>query len=471
MGTGMRNAQAGLFLGVVALASSQVSAADLDTGAVAAVPAPPASSVQGYIGPFSEFGRKLNDIGIFPIAFTGEWLVANPSFGIHPGSKQWMTQVNLGFDYYFEPLTGLKGTSVHFLEGIVPNMTTATTSNSYFTQAGDVINASASAFVPLQDHLSRFTLEQDFMDGKIFTEGGKGYVNDYVARPDCLNPFMCMSVIAVTHKASGFNFPNYSNWFARAGINVTPELTVQALWYEYDNNSAYTTGWESWLPSYYPGYLADVQYASKTEVLPFAYELMYFHNNIPQTDQLCLACLKTTTNWQAGIFASAMQTFWRKDPDSPTMLQAFASLGYTFNDRQTESPSVGGLQYSYDIGLTLKAPFQSRPFDSYSIQVTAVRLTNDEQTWLTNQGYGASGPTEYSLGLSAKFKVYEYAYFSPYVEFIHNASAAFASTSFVNPTNIQPKRDGVGVGATFSVSFSDLLGLTTRPSGYTGHYP
>lgn len=429
-----------------------------------------APSLTSYQGPLSALGYKLNDAGFFPYLFVGEWYVANPNSGVHPGSHQWMTQVNAGFDYYLEPLLGLKGTSIHFMEGWVPWITHQTDFNNYYTQAGDIINGSASGFVPVPAHLTRFTLEQELMDKKLFLEGGKGYVQDYVARPDCLNAFMCMSTIAITHKAAGFNFPNYSNWLGRVGYNITPNLKVQGIWYTYDNDAALTNGWDWSRPSYYSAYLVDVQYGNTQQAYPSAYELAYYHDKVPQTDALCLFCTKTVTNWQDGIFASAKKAFWRPDINGPTMLQGFASLGTAFNARQTESPSVGGINYAFDTGLILRAPFQSRPYDSYSLQLTVVQLTKDEQTYLTNQGFGSPGRVEYSIGPSAMFRLHQYVYVSAYAEYLIHMNAAFASNEFVNPNHDMP-RDGFGVGLTFFVQLSQLLGLDPEQSGYDGHYP
>jgi porin len=424
----------------------------------------------GYRGPFAHLGETLNDAGFYPSLFIGEWYISNPDAGVDTGSHQLMTQINGGFDFYLEPLLGLEGTSIHFMEGYVPWITHQTPTDNYFTQAGDVINGSKSGYVPVEAHLTRLTLEQELFDKRVFLEAGKGYVNDYVARPDCLNAFQCMSTIAITHKASGFNFPNYSNWFGRAGYNLSPELKLQGMWYQYDNNASMTNGWDDWQSSNYTSYLLDLQYNAPRDARPSAFELMAYYNKIPQTDQLCASCEKKVSNWQGGIFASGMRTLWRPDEVGARMLQAFVSVATAFNEKQTTSPSVGGMDYAVDAGLTMRAPFRSRPRDSYSLQLTAVQLTKDEQTYLSNQGYGAPGRVEYSLGASAFFNVYDYVYLGPYVEYLINANAAFAANDFVNPERKQPS-DGFGVGMIVTIPFTHLLGLNPRRSPYDGHYP
>ncbi len=436
----------------------------------AATPSAGPAQAPAASGPFASLGKRLNDNGFYPILFLGEWYVSNPNSGVRPGSHQFQTQVNAGFDFDLEPLFGLKGTSVHFIESYVPWITSQTATDNYFTQMGDVINASASGYVPVTAHLTRFSVKQEFGGGKAFVEAGKGYVNDYVARPDCLTAFMCMSVIAITHKASGFNFPNYSNWFGRVGFKPTANLTVQGIWYQDDNDASLTNGWERWRDSNYPGYLVDVQYAAPRADKPSAWEVMYYHDKVPQTRQLCATCLKTVTNWQAGVFASGMTTFWRPDPHRSKMLQGFVSFANAMNDKQTTAPSVGGLQYAADIGLIMRGPFASRPFDSYSLQLTTVRLSRDEQVWLENQGYGKPGRSEYSIGASAFFKVSDSVFVSPYVEYLVNANAAFASNAYTNPQHRQPS-DGFAVGVALIVQLGKMLGLSPRGSGYDGHYP
>lgn len=432
--------------------------------------AAPAPKTPGYRGPLADLGDTLNAAGFYPIIFAGEWYVTNPDFGVRENSHQFQTQINAGFDYYLGPQVGWDGTSIHFIESAVPSITKQTATNNYFTQAGDVINASASGYVPVTAHLTRLTLEQQFLDKKAFVEGGKGYVNDYVARPDCLNAFMCMSTIAITHKASAFNFPNYSNWLARAGYNVTDNSTLQGMWYQQDTNASLTNGWEDWEPTYHTAYLVDYQWSTPRSAYPSSAEAMYYYNKVPQTDQLCFTCAKRISYYQDGFFLSGMQTFWRPDTSAPRMLQGFASFGNAMNDQQTTSPSVGGLNFAADVGLTMRAPFESRPFDSYALQITTVQLTKDEQTFLTNQGYGGPGRREYSYGASASFKLYDFVFVSPYVEYLSHANAAFASNIVTNPTHALP-HDGFALGLTFSVPLSQLLGLTTHRSGYDGHYP
>lgn len=447
------------------------------TSAIALLTAAGPANAAGYnaqtpvnIGPLATVGETLNKNGFYPILFFGQWYVGNPTEGVRPGSEQWQTQMNFGFDFNLGPLTGLNGTSIHFVQSVVPYISKSTNFVNYFTQDGEPINGSAGGFVPVPGHLARFTLEQQFLHDKLFIEAGKGYVNDYVARPDCLNAFTCMSVIDMTHKSAGFNFPNYSNWLVRTGYNITQTVKIQFIRYEYDNNASLTTGWNTWRKTYYPAWLADIQYTNHQAAYPREAEFLYFYNNIPQTDQLCLSCVRTTTHHQNGIFVSGMQTIWRPDRYAPTMLQAYASLGYDFNQKQTESPSVGGLAYALDTGLTMRAPFTSRPMDAYNIQFTAVHKTHDEQTWLDNQGYGANGPTEYAIDLDANFALYRGVFFSPYIEFIRNASAVYASNAYVNPTHALP-RDGYGVGMDLIINFAQLSGLTGGRSGYDGHYP
>lgn len=452
-----------------ATAAPSASPSPVPSPGAAAPQGTSASKPPGYVGPLGKVGRKLNDAGLYFIGYAGEFYVNNPDFGVRPGSYQFQSQLNLGVDYYFQHRKSDR-TSLHFVEAIVPAITKQTATNNYFTQAGDIINASASGYVPIAYHLERFTLEQQFAGDRGLVEFGKGYVQDYVARPQCLNAFMCMSTIAITHKAAAFNFPNYSNWLARVGYNVTPDLKIQAIEYKYDTSSALTSGWELYRPTYESAGLVDAQFARPRAELPSSAELLFFYNNVPQTDQLCIRCAKTTTNWQAGTYASVMQTFWRPNVTAPKMLQAFGAVGYAFNQAQTESPTVGGLSYAVDAGLILRAPFPSRPFDSYSVQVTSVRLTNDEQTFLTNQGYGQPGPSEIAYGASANFKLSQGFFVSPYVEYLSHANAAFAANAFVNPHHLEP-RDGFGLGVTLSLGIPQILGLNSRPSPYDGHYP
>ena len=460
---------------LLALLCDGVLAADAAGAANASVPDAGKPAVAPSKALIADTGKSLNDAGLFPILIFGETYVGNRNMGAIPDSGQVGTFLLYGFDYYPKALSG---TSFHFTSSA-----TRKTDTSYFAESGDEIVAGAASNLPRTSHLTRATVMQEFANGQYLLEGGKGYANDYMARPLCNNAYLCMSVIDGTHKLAGINFPNYSNWFLRAADKVTDKMKVQLAMFEYSTAAAgfgtSESGWEGWRPTYYQSWFADMQWADTKSARPSSYELMPFYNNIPQADSITGSTANPTpTHHQSGLFGSTMQTLWRPD-GGPTALQAFGSGAWAFNGQQTQTPSTAGLKYAVDFGLTLKSPVQGRPFDSYSIQFSQVGLTTDEQTYLAKKGY-ANGSSEKAFALSANFRVLDYVFLQPYVQYLWDVQANnyvslaglhnFVPAAPVIPTG-RPVADGMAFGLTLVIPFDRLFGLTTRSSGYDGHYP
>jgi carbohydrate-selective porin OprB len=101
--------------------------------------------------------------------------------------------------------------------------------------------------------------------------------------------------------------------------------------------------------------------------------------------------------------------------------------------------------------------------------MTAVQVTKDEQSWLSNQGYDHHR-VEYAVGASAMINVFDSVYVGPYVEYLYNTNPVFAANSVVNPGHDQAS-DGLGVGLILTIPLGHLAGLTPKRSPYDGHYP
>jgi len=459
---------------LMALLSESGLAADLPP---AAPPqdATPKVAPKPYQGPLDGVGSTLNDAGLFPILLFGETYVGNRNMGAIRDSKQIGTFLNYGFDYYPGILTG---TSFHFMGSL-----TRHTDTSYFGESGDEIVSGAASNLPATSHLTRATVMQEFDKGRYLIEAGKGYANDYMARPLCNNAYLCMSVIDGTHKLAGINFPNYSNLFLRTGMKVDDKLKLQLAVFEYNTAAAgfgtSDNGWDGFKSTDHPAWFADMQWADPKSARPSSYELMAFYNRIPQTDSVTGGSSSATpTRHQDGVFGSTMQTLWHAD-GGPTMLQAFGAGTVALNGEQTQSTYTAGLKYAADIGLTLRSPLASRPADSYSVQFTQVGLTHDEQTYLESKHYGR-GSNENALALSATFRALDWVFISPYVQYLWNVQANnyvslaglhnFVPAAPSIPTGATVK-NGYALGLTVVIPFDRLLGFTTRSSGYDGHYP
>lgn len=409
-------------------------------------------------GPLSGVSKTLNDAGFYPNLTFVQIGTASPNQGQQTGESEFVSILNMGADFDLGPLTGLKGTSIHFQEMIVPE-----DSNLYFgNKVGDVIAGNPGPFIPWVAHLQRFTLEQKFFNGKVFAEGGRSNAGDYFALPVCGQQYACLSSTTMIQQNAGFAPPPYANWSARAGYNFTNALRVQGAFYKYDPAFPFSNGWQSYhygVPSSNV-YLADVSYRTDphTSLYPKAYEAMFYRNTEPQFDPLT----KNRTDGNSGLFMSANQTFWRKAP-SPlaTSLSAFVANVTEFNGQTSN-----GLRDTLDAGVSVNGLFASRPFDSYGLKFTWVRLTNDEQAFLKNSQLAATGSAytvgqnEYGFGTQGTFVLTPSLILQPYATYILNSNA------WGNAQSTHRPHDGFNLGFTFVALIGQMAGL-----GQYNNYP
>ncbi|NDL63273.1 hypothetical protein GRH90_11000 [Enterobacteriales bacterium SAP-6] len=159
------------------------------------------------------------------------------------------------------------------------------------------------------------------------------------------------------------------------------------------------------------------------------------------------------------------KTFWRRDDGiagaaNPTALSAYASFAQTI-DKDVSN----GLASQGYAGLIISSPWQSRPFDSYGLNVGWGRLTRDEQR-LETQAYTASGGTgdyrakrnEYSLSLDANIMLTDGVILSGYVIRTFNAN------TWMNPYAWSAPRDGLAFGLFATLLIDDMLGLSGHPA-------
>lgn len=410
-----------------------------------------AAMAQTSGGTLSNLPQEINDLGFYPNATFVQMGISSPDQGQEKGRSEFVSLLDLGADLDLNQMFGLKGSSIHFQEIIVPKITNL----KYGGEVGDVIGGNPGPYIPWAAHLQRFTLEQKFFDNKAFIEGGRSNAGDYFALANCDQQFACISSTTMIQQNAGFAPTPYSNWSARAGYYFTPALRVQGGFFKYDPAFPFSNGWQAYHNGVPAGnvYLADVSYRTDPHksLYPSAYEAMFYRNTLTQHDPLTGAA----SDGDEGIFTSAKQTFWRaSNKPLATSLSVFAANVMEFNDKTSN-----GMKETLDAGLTVNGLLASRPFDSYGVKFTWVRLTSDEQTYLQKAQLEATGspytvgPNEYGFTIDGTFVLTRNLIFQPYATYILNSNA------WNSPTSTHRPHDGFNVGFTFVALIGPMLGF------------
>lgn len=431
------------------------------------LPAPPGR-------PLESVGRTLRDYGISPHIDMTEIAMRNPSVGLDTGHGYAVTIFGLGADIALDKLANVKGGTVHFQELYAPWISHQSVYGPDFgAQVGDTIAGSPTPFIPRVSHLALFTYEQRLMDDKLTIEVGKSNAGNYFGLPLCNVPFGCVNIIK--QNTAAINPPPYANWSARVAYDFTPQWRGQVGAWRTDNNYPFTSGWErsegTGKSSVSTTYLASLAYRTdySMEAYPTNVEVFGFHNNGTQTDpyltskgtsKVGSADPADTSKGVSGLYVGGKKTFWRADggqggAPNPTALSAYGAVTHTFDTDSTVGVSDVG-----NAGIILSAPFKSRPFDSYSVNLNWVKLTSREQHFLEDAHALATGGDSYSenrneftVGLDANFILTDSIVLSPFV------TRTFNANSYLNPYSTDNPRDGYLIGLLFHMQIDQLLGL------------
>ncbi|KAA8554247.1 carbohydrate porin [Pseudomonas marginalis] len=417
-------------------------------------------------------GKWLNDHGVSPHLSMTEIYLRNPSAGLYTGNHESLTIFAIGADFNLDKLIGLPGGTIHFEQLYVP----WTSNLDYGRQVGDVIAGKPGPYIPNVSHLSLFTYEQKLLDDKLSIEAGKSNAGNYFALPLCNVPLGCVN--AILQDTAGINPPPYANWGARVGYDFSPAVRAQVGAWRSNNAYPFTNGWERGVGesggTLSTVYLANLAYRTdyRMQAYPQTFEVLGFHNNGQQTDPYFTVngtskvtdttAAADTRKGVTGFYLGAKKTVWRQDGGAtqdlnPTAVAAYASLTHTLDEGTTNGVGTQG-----NAGLILSAPFRSRPFDSYSVNVNWAQLTSREQRFL-EEAHAASGGgsyrpgrNEYAVALDANFILTDSIVLSPFV------LRTWGASSWLNPyTGVNP-RDGYAAGLLLHVQFDEMLGLNSR---------
>lgn len=424
----------------------------------------------GVPGPLSPLGEALHSAGFKPVLNLVGMDIHDLSMGETRGKHESLMLLTAGLDTDLQTLAGLHGSTVHFRYLYVPGP--HDNGDLFGSYGGDSIVGNAGPFIPYVSHLTKFTWEQRLLDDRLDVEIGKSNAADSFAKPLCNQPFLCQGLSL--QDSVGFAPPPYPNWSGRVAYDILPELTAQVGYWRYNTKFPFSRGWEGWsgtvdLPARFGSahishpnvglYLGNLVYQTtyKTDSYPKYYELMLYHNDGEQTDPYTGATHKGTD----GMYIGGRQTVWRERGDSgaprPTAVSVYSSLYASFDDHQGVSSALG-LKHELDTGVTLEAPFASRPFDSYSLRFLWHRLTDGEVSYLRayNTNY-TRGADEMAAGVDANFMLAGSVIFSPWALYVWNPNTLQATQNGVS-YNGNPK-SGFAVGGTVVVLLDKILGL------------
>lgn len=407
---------------------------------------------------FWKAGQALQNLGITPSLVLTQMYLQNPSAGQQTGNHEALTFVAVGADFDLKKLVGIPGATIHFQQLLVPFVV----NTSYGTQVGDSIAGQPSPYVAQKAHLTLFTWEQKFLDGRATVEFGKSNAGNYFAVPVCELPYGCLSPIL--QDSGQINPIIYSNWGARAAYTITNEITAQVGWWKSDSDYPDSNGW-NWSTSSPQSntYLANLTYKTDPMQDRYAksYEALYYYNTASHTDSKSPGpVLPGPYKGTSGLYIGGKQVVWHPDGEIPGTPGAFSLSVFGNLSTSFDQHNAAGLSNTAMLGLMARGLLKSRPYDSVSVRVTYTRMTDAEQTFLrgTNLALGGNGynvsRNEYALQLDANILVTPSVILSPYIQ------RTFNTNSWLMPYYGGKPRNGVAYGVLMTFLFDKMLGLS-----------
>ena len=183
------------------------------------------------------------------------------------------------------------------------------------------------------------------------------------------------------------------------------------------------------------------------------YELLFTHNTATQVDPYTHA----TEHGVSGLYMGGKQAFWvggARQAPAPRSLSAFVSTNIAFSEHNTT-----GLTATANWGVQANGPFAKRPFDSYSVKMTWMRETPNEQLYLKAQNVAAGGDGKIAgrdsigIGPDANLILSKSVILSPYL--VHT----FHANTMMAPAYGGKMQDGWTGGVLFVFLLDKMTGL------------
>lgn len=418
-------------------------------------------------GPLSEFGDRLDDLGINVRTQIVNENAANPIGGVRQGSTdagQFLSDLTLDTDKVFElPGGTFEIGPVHDYGGSLNNQYTGT-----FTKSQEIY----------KNHFNIWRIGLLAYDQKLFSHHldvlvGRFGTTSLYGRLENSGNFesgVVTSVPQILNSEAGFTFTTSATWAGNVRVNFDhPHAYIQAGAFEVDSFVEDTSGF-NFTTTHATGVTVPFEagigdFNLNTYRYPFAVKAGGYASTAPFGDPLVNTKGRSfglsggtdafSSSLRSGIDMLAEKTIWRPTPRSPHSLSIFGGWVLPLEDDEV-------MRAQAFTGFVLRGPFNARPHDIVSVVANYYRMSGPEQTYLNDAreragGSGTTFPnelffeTDYSLFVAPGLRL------APNLEYIiHPDDAELPNTPFV-PNNVLE----VGLKLTFNVT--SFLGFPLAP--------
>jgi porin len=436
-------------------------AADLSDASLANTKSPPPGPT--FVGPLATFAKAAAEKGFTFHAVALNFSEVNPSLGLRTGRAANSLYVIEGVDADLGKLIGLQGTSLHFENTFFP----ATENLNIASEIGDSQVGYQPPSTPRIARLSRATIEQKALDGRLDIEAGITHPGYYYAA------FNCSSINTCFQDMLYLNAGYTSYLFAVPGGNIsyaiTPSIYVQAGVFANQVDANDHTGYD-FPDERYDGVLVMSEVGRKTDFsndpYPSKVALTGFvttQNHSELTANTALTGVSKTISGTSGLVLQGEKVIWRGDggadlaDKAPTALKIYGSFGSALD-------STIAVQQDAWVGATLMAPFAGRPGDTFGVKFNWQRLNRDYTSYLTEANLVSGGP-----GFASPYKRDSFVFegnahislpygmaFEPVVQYEINPN------SYFDPMTPLKAHNGVYLGGTYVIPLGTMLGLQAQ---------
>jgi porin len=416
------------------------------------------AATPGFNGPLATFAAPLAAKGITFHVIALDFAEVNPSAGLQRGRGANSAYIIEGVDFDLAKLWGLPGTSLHyenvFFAG-VRNLNIA-------PQIGDSTVGYQPPFTPRIARLSRATVEQKLLGGRLDVEAGMTHPGYYYSLFNCDSINTCFQSILFLN--AGYTSYKFAVPGANVAYSITPSLYVQAGAFAVQPNANFHVGYD-FPDEKYNGVIGIAEIGQKTDFssdpYPFKIALTGFINTSDHTDfNAATAFTGTghTVSGTSGVVLEGEKVIWRRDGGSelgnptPTALKLYGSIG-------TAVDSTIPVQSDMYVGLTLLSPFVGRPADRFGLKFNWERLNANYAQYLTAANVvsgGAGSPydrNKFIFEANAHLQLPLGMAFEPVIQYAVNPN------SYYNPLTPTKAHNGVYLGGTYVVPIGVILGL------------
>ncbi len=268
---------------------------------------------KGLSGPLATFAQPYADRGITFHILALDFAQDNPSVGILRGRGANSLYIIEGVDADLSKLFGMPGTSLHF-----ENVFFAGVSN--LNQAGQIGDSQVGyqpPFTPRVARLSRATVEQKLLDGKLDIEVGSTHPGYYYALPNCQSINSCFQDILYLN--AGWTSPLFSVPGANISYQASPTIYAEAGAFAVQTNANFHVGYD--FPNeQYRGVVGMAEIGSKTDfdtkAYPGRYSVTGFINTANHADLNAGTAFGTaaqTVHGTSGVVVQGEQIVYRAD--------------------------------------------------------------------------------------------------------------------------------------------------------------